>query len=75
MATNLRLALETPVENYKGLRAGDEVTAWYGPHKLPVTVISTCEYGALIEYSWSKDSDNGRSGRGYVTRQAKGVWT
>lgn len=72
---DLKSALETPVENYEGLRAGDKITAWYGANKLSVAVVSTCVYGALIEYPWSKVGDDGiRTGRGYVTRQTEGVW-
>jgi hypothetical protein len=71
----MQAALEAPVENYEGLRTGDEITVWYGPHKLSVVVVSTCAYGALIEYPWSKSNDDGtHTGRGYVTRQTEGVW-
>lgn len=68
----LKVLLETPTETYNGLRGGDEITAWYGTHKLSVVVVETCAYGALIEYPWGTDINNGR---GYVTRQTEGVWT
>jgi len=66
-SADLQRLLDAPTGDYNGLRAGDRVTVWYGPHQIKSVIVDTCEFGALAEYPWG--------GRTYVRRCVDGVWS